>query len=130
MAAEEIHVGHLVFEEDDDLDGMLAITVRKMGDLEGWVTMIPCPDDDLEWAGARNRCFPFNGREGPPPLGQWIVYEFVGKESASLNLELDRSIIGFTNYEIVTIIALVNMAYFGRTRKLREEVIGEHKVTH
>lgn len=129
MAAEEVHLGHLVFEEEDEANGSFTVTARRLGDLEGWVTFILCPEDEMEWSEIRNRCFPFNGREGSAPVGQWVVCEFVGKESCSLNLFDDRSAMGFTNYEIVTLTAIVNMAYHGVTRIRADDILVKHS-TH
>lgn len=126
MAAEEVSIGELVFEQDEDPDHGWEVTVRKVGDLEGWVTFILCPEDELEWTTVRNNCFPLNGRSGPPPLDQWVVHEYVGLESSSLNLEGDRSQVGFTDSEIVSLVAVVNLAFppskLARVRREREGV--------
>lgn len=126
---EEIRVGELCFELDETIEGHETVTVTKSGDLEGWVTFVRCGDSDIEWAELRNKCYPLNGREGPPPTGRWVVYEYVGRDGSSLDLVPDISSIGFTNHEIVSITDVVNLIYT-EDFKSRTTEIAPKIVTH
>lgn len=110
-----VRLGELVFEASTE-EGQ--VTVTKVSDLEGWVTFVVCPDDEIEWSNLRNNCYPLNGKDDPAPHGRWVVGEFVGKEGSSLNLGEVCSPNGFTNGDILALKAAVNMMFtlFDRTR--------------
>lgn len=104
-------VGDLSFERDEDGYGFKTLTVCKASDELGWVSFTPCPDDESEWTTIRNNSYPLNGRFGPKPDGEWVLYEFVGKEDSSANLKLERSPDGFSNKEIIALMILVNLMF-------------------
>lgn len=108
---EEIQVGDLIIEVDALDDGRATISVHKVDDFEGWLVLVKCTDSYIEWSELRNKCYPLNGREGAPPTGKWVVYEYVGKDGSSLNLQPDTSPSGLSNDEIAAIVVVANLVY-------------------
>lgn len=113
-----VKLGMLGFEEDEDENGPL-ITVTKDSDLLGWVTFRPVPDNDYQWAMLKNKCYPLNGKADRPPVGAWVVWEFVGMETCSTNIDPpDTSEDGFTNDEIRSLMTVINLVYQGTSKRL------------
>ncbi len=126
MSAEETKAGDLIFELEEDALGHETLVVTKSSDLEGWITFVRCPESEIEWSKLRNNCYPLNGRGGPPPIGRWVIGEYVGKEHSSINLSPDVSERGFTEEEIRALLKVVNIMYRDSTKvrsKASEEAL-------
>jgi hypothetical protein len=57
-------------------------------------------------------------------IGDYIAYEFIGRDCASTNLDPDKSLDGFTEQELMIALRMLN-----EDKDLAEAILAEHEVT-